>query len=579
MKHKRDYTADRRLPYLCAIALLIAALSTGAAWLLLKLIALFTNLFYFQRLSFAASSPASHTLGWIAALLPVAGGLIVGLMARYGSEKIRGHGIPEAIEAILFGKSRMSPRVAVLKPLSSGIVIGSGGPFGAEGPIIMTGGSVGSLLGQWLHLTAAERKTLLVCGACAGMTAIFGTPLAAVLLAVELLLFELRPRSLLPVALACAVAGFLRPWVLEADVLFPLQVAAPAPMALLSCLAAGLASGSLAALLTLALYRIEDGFHRLPLHWMWWPALGGIAVGLGGLLQPRALGVGYDVIADLLNQHILVSAAVALLVVKAVIWLLALGSGTSGGVLAPLLMMGAGLGLVLAPWLPGGSPGLWPLVCMAAVLGSVLGAPLTAIVFAFGLTHASNALLPLIATTAVAYGVNVLWMKRSIMTEKIARRGLHVHREYGVDPLERMHVEDLMSAPQALDAALPAGAALAQCRAGTHVHRYYPVTHGRQLLGMLALRTLEAADPAQVCGLLLEPDRGHLLPHLSARTAAGMMARLGVARLPVVAGPERRQLVGMLSLSDLARASAAHAEEESVREKLLGNPGLTAPHR
>ncbi|MFS2117774.1 chloride channel protein, partial [Herbaspirillum frisingense] len=198
------------------------------------------------------------------------------------------------------------------------------------------------------------------------------------------------------------------------------------------------------------------------------------------------------------------------LVVKAVIWLLALGSGTSGGVLAPLLMMGAGLGLVLAPWLPGGSPGLWPLVCMAGVLGSVLGAPLTAIVFAFGLTHASNALLPLIATTAVAYGVNVLWMKRSIMTEKIARRGLHVHREYGVDPLERVHVEDLMSAPQTLDASLPADAALAQCRAGTHVHRYYPVTHGRQLLGMLALRTLEAADPAQVCGLLLEPDRGYL---------------------------------------------------------------------
>jgi len=571
MKHKRDYTADRRLPLLCAIAAAIGVLSTGAAWLLLKLIALFTNLFYFQRLSFEAISPAAHTLGLMAALLPVIGGLIVGLMARYGSDKIRGHGIPEAIEAILFGKSRMSPKVALLKPLSSGIVIGSGGPFGAEGPIIMTGGSLGSLLAQWLHLTAAERKTLLVAGACAGMTAIFGTPLAALLLAVELLLFELRPRSLLPVALACAIAGFLRPWLIEGGVLFPLEVAPVAPIALLSCLAAGLASGVLAALLTLALYRIEDGFHRLPLHWMWWPALGGIAVGLGGLLQPRALGVGYDVIADLLNQHMLVSAALALLLVKAVIWLLALGSGTSGGVLAPLLMMGAGLGLVLAPWLPGGSPGLWPLVCMAGVLGSVLGAPLTAIVFAFGLTHAGNALLPLIATTAVAYGVNVLWMKRSIMTEKIARRGLHVHREYGVDPLERVHVEDLMSAPQALEAALPAGEALARCRAAERVHRYYPVTaHGR-LLGMVALSRLQAADPAAGCGTLMQADAGYLLPHLSARAAAGAMARQGVARLPVVNGPERRQLVGVLSFSDLARASASHAEEESVREKLLGS--------
>ena len=571
MKHKRDYTADQRLPYLCAIALPIGALSTGAAWLLLKLIALFTNLFYFQRLSFAASSPATHTLGWIAALLPVAGGLIVGLMARYGSEKIRGHGIPEAIEAILFGKSRMSARVALLKPLSSGIVIGSGGPFGAEGPIIMTGGSLGSLLAQWLHVTAAERKTLLVAGACAGMTAIFGTPLAAVLLAVELLLFELKPRSLLPVALACAVAGFLRPWLVDAGPLFPLQVAAPEPVALFSCLAAGLASGILAALLTLALYRIEDGFHRLPLHWMWWPALGGIAVGLGGLLQPRALGVGYDVIGDLLHQHMLLSAALALLAVKAVIWLLALGSGTSGGVLAPLLMMGAGLGLLLSPWLPGGSPGLWPLVCMAGVLGSVLGAPLTAIVFAFGLTHADQALLPLIATTAVAYGVNVLLMKRSIMTEKIARRGLHVHREYGVDPLERLHVDELMTAtPQALEADMRADAALALCRAGGHTHRYYPVVRQRHLVGMLALRGLESASPDLPCAALAERPSDYLLPHMSARTAAGLMARLGVARLPVVAGPERRHLVGVLSLSDLARASVPHAEEESVREKLLG---------
>jgi H+/Cl- antiporter ClcA len=251
---------------------------------------------------------------------------------------------------------------------------------------------------------------------------------------VELLLFELRPRSLLPVAGACAIAGFVRPWPIEGGVLFPLDAAPVAPVALLSCLAAGLASGVLAAADAGALSH-RGWVHRLPLHWMWWPALGGIAVGPAGC-GSRVLGVGYDVIADLLNQHMLVSAALALLLVKAVIWLLALGSGTSGGVLAPLLMMGAGLGLVLAV-AAGRLAGTVAAGLHGRSAGQRAGAPLTAIVFAFGLTHAGNALLPLIATTSVAYGVNVLWMKRSIMTEKIARRGLHVHREYGVDPLER----------------------------------------------------------------------------------------------------------------------------------------------
>lgn len=575
MKYKRDYTVNSRLLLISAIALIVGAASTGAAWVLLKLIAFFTNLFYFQVISFASSSPATHKLGWLAIGLPILGGLIVGLMARYGSEKIRGHGIPEAIEAILFGKSRMSVRVAVLKPLSSGIVIGSGGPFGAEGPIIMTGGSIGSLLAQCLHLTAAERKALLVSGACAGMTAIFGTPVAAVLLAVELLLFELKPRSLIPVTLACAAAGFLRPLGFDAGPLFPMQLATPGTMVLFDCLAAGLASGLLAATLTLALYRVEDWFHHLPLHWMWWPALGGVVVGIGGYLQPRALGVGYDVIADLLHNHLAISAALLLLLVKAVIWLFALGSGTSGGVLAPLLMIGAGLGLSLSPWLPHAGPGLWALVCMAGVLGSVLGAPLTAIVFAFGLTHASEALLPLMMTTAVAYGVNVLLMKRSIMTEKIARRGLHVHREYGVDPLERQHVEDLMtSKPQALEAGLSAAQALAYCHQSVAPHRYYPVIENGRLLGMLALVSLEQSEPEMRCRDLLEYDASlpshYLLPQMNARASAGLMARLQVGRLPVVADGKQMRLVGVVSLSDLARASLAHAEEESVREKILG---------
>ncbi|SOY56865.1 Cl-channel, voltage gated [Cupriavidus taiwanensis] len=573
---KRDYAVNRRLLLLSVIALGIGALSTVAADVLVNLIRFFTNLFFYQTLSLAERSPAHHALGaWVIAV-PLVGGLIVGLMARYGSDKIRGHGIPEAIEAVLFGKSKMSPRVAVLKPLSSGIVIGSGGPFGAEGPIIMTGGSLASLLAQYLHLTAGERKALLVAGACAGMTAIFGTPVAAVLLAVELLLFELRPRSLLPVALACAVAGFLRPLLFEAGPLFPLQTAAAGTPALLSCVLAGLLCGVLGAGLTLALYRTEDAFSRLPLHWMWWPALGGLVVGIGGYFEPRALGVGYDVIGDLLNNRIAIEIALALLAVKAVIWIAALGSGTSGGVLAPLLMLGAGLGVVLAPWLPGGSPQLWALVCMAGVLGSVLGAPLTAIVFAFGLTHDTQALLPLLLTTAVAYGFSVLAMKRSIMTEKIARRGLHIYREYSVDPLERAHVDELMTREVvAIDADLPVAEAMARYFGEHAAHRAYPVVSGGRVLGMLeraAIRGLAAGEmpPGLRCRDLLGAPAHVLLPGQTARAAAGSMAALSVARLPVVESVETMRLAGIVSLRDLLRPSGSVFHEESRRERLRG---------
>ncbi|SOZ15352.1 Cl-channel, voltage gated [Cupriavidus taiwanensis] len=573
---KRDYAVNRRLLLLSVIALGIGALSTVAADVLVNLIRFFTNLFFYQTLSLAERSPAGHALGaWVIAV-PVVGGLVVGLMARYGSDKIRGHGIPEAIEAVLFGKSRMSPRVAVLKPLSSGIVIGSGGPFGAEGPIIMTGGSLASLLAQYLHLTAGERKALLVAGACAGMTAIFGTPVAAVLLAVELLLFELRPRSLLPVALACAVAGFLRPLLFEAGPLFPLQTAAAGTPALLSCVLAGLLCGVLGAGLTLALYRTEDAFARLPLHWMWWPALGGLVVGIGGYFEPRALGVGYDVIGDLLNNRIAIEIALALLAVKAVIWIAALGSGTSGGVLAPLLMLGAGLGVVLAPWLPGGSPQLWALVCMAGVLGSVLGAPLTAIVFAFGLTHDTEALLPLLLTTAVAYGFSVLAMKRSIMTEKIARRGLHIYREYSVDPLERAHVDELMTREVvAIDADLPVAEAMVRYFGEHAAHRAYPVVADGRVLGMLeraAIRGLAAGEvpPGLRCRDLLGAPAHVLLPGQSARAAAGSMAALSVARLPVVESVDTMRLAGIVSLRDLLRPSGNVFHEESRRERLRG---------
>ncbi|NVD70017.1 chloride channel protein [Duganella sp. BJB1802] len=564
--NRRDFDGNARLVLIAAIAAVVGALSTLTADLLLHAISFFTNLFFFQRLSTEAASPAAHTLGaWVIAV-PVLGGLVIGLIARYGSEQIRGHGIPEAIEAILFKKSSMSPKVAVLKPLASGIAIGSGGPFGAEGPIIMTGGAVGSLIAQHFHLSGAERKALLVAGAVAGMTAIFGTPIAALLLALELLLFELRPRSLAPVAVACAVAGFLRPLLLDSGPLFPLRTEALPPSALLSCLVAGVLCGALAWLLSTALYRVEDGFHKLPLHWMWWPALGGLAVGIGGYLQPRALGVGYDVIGDLLNNHLAAGAIAALLLVKAVIWLLALGSGTSGGVLAPLLMLGAGLGALLGPWLPGHATAVWPLVFMAATLGGMMRAPVMAVVFAFELTHDVNAVLPVLAASTVAYAFTVITMHRSILTEKIARRGHHIYREYGIDPMERHSVAEVMTAtPDSIDAQRPIAEVLASHFGTAQRHRAFPVTRDGALLGMLDRAALdgERAAGAVTVGELF----GVNVPifALANETCRALATRLAVhqlERLPVVGDAHTRRLIGIVSRSDLIKpALSLHAEE------------------
>ncbi|HEM7892303.1 MULTISPECIES: chloride channel protein [Burkholderia] len=573
--HKRDFSTNERLPGIALLAAGIGLLGTLAAFVLLSLIHLFTNLFFFQQFSFVDRSPANNTLGAWVIVVPVIGGLIVGLMARFGSEKIRGHGIPEAIEAILFGKSRMSPKVAILKPLSSGVVIGSGGPFGAEGPIIMTGGALGSLIAQCVHVTAAERKTLLVAGAAAGMTAVFGTPVAAVLLAVELLLFEWRPRSFLPVALACAVAGFARAVFFGVDPLFPLTTAAPTPVALLSCIVAGLLSGLLACGLSAALYRVEDTFAKLPVHWMWWPALGAIVIGIGGWLEPRALGVGYDVIGDLLHQHIALKIALALLLVKAVMWVIALGSGTSGGVLAPLLMLGAGLGTVLSPMLPGGDQTLWPLVCMAATLGATLGAPLTAIVFAFGLTHDANALLPLLAATLVAHGFATIVMKRSIMTEKIARRGYHIYREYGVDPLERHDIGEVMTSADllvAIDGASTLDAVESRYFGAKQTHRAYPVVQNGRLLGLVDRATLDAQRAQAAPDTPISHAFANRAPavaqaHESCRVVASRLAMLGLERLPVVADEQSMRITGIVSRSDLIKPALQHFDDEQKRER------------
>ncbi len=443
-----DFTADRRILTLTGMAALIGVISAFVALALLRLIGFFTHLFYYHAIDSRLVSPADNRLGVWALLVPIVGGLIVGLMARYGSERIRGHGIPEALEAILIGQSRMSARVAVLKPLSSAISIGTGGPFGAEGPIIMTGGALGSLFGQAFHLSPAERKTLLVAGAAGGMAAVFGTPLAATLLAVELLLFEWKPRSFIPVACAAAVAGALRVPLLGAGPLFPVPPhAALTADGLVIALALGIAAGFGSGLLTWLVYACEDLFRKVPIHWMWWPLLGGAVIGLGGLLYPRALGVGYDTIHDLLTGQLVGVALVGLMVTKAVIWAVALGSGTSGGVLAPLLIMGGALGALEAHWIPSGDPGLWAALSMGAMMGGTMRSPFTAVAFMVELTHDVNVLPGLLVACVAADAVTVLLMKRSILTEKVARRGYHVTREYIANPLHLLRVQDVMEPP------------------------------------------------------------------------------------------------------------------------------------
>jgi CIC family chloride channel protein len=449
-----DFVVDRRMLLMATLAAPIGALAAAAAWCLLRLIGLVTNLVFYQRWAVDLIAPGAHHHPWWLVLgAPVAGGLVVGVMARLGSEKIRGHGMPEAIEAILTKGSRVEPKVAVLKPISAAISIGTGGPFGAEGPIIMTGGALGSILAQHLHLTADERKILLVSGAAGGMAATFNSPLASILLAVELLLFEWRPRSTVPVTAAVAVATIARSFILGSDPVFPVtQHVTQIPWNIdLLAFVIGVCGAAIAIVATRLVYASEDAFSRLPFHWMWWPAIGGLVIGIGGLIQPRALGVGYDVIGALLTGHATLSLIVGILIVKTAIWSFSLGSGTSGGVLAPLFMIGGALGALVGHWFPVVFPGFWALLGLAAVVGAAMRAPLTGIVFTLELTHAWPALFPLIIASFAAYAASVLILDRSVLTEKIARRGLHLTCDYTTDPLEAFFVEEVMHPEPPLD--------------------------------------------------------------------------------------------------------------------------------
>lgn len=571
-----DFTRDKRILLLSLLAVVVGVVSAVVAKALVWLIAVFTNLTFYQRFSSDFVSPTNHHLGFFVIFAPVAGGLIIGLMARYGSEKIRGHGIPEALEAILFGRSRMDVKVAVLKPLSSAISIGSGGPFGAEGPIIMTGGALGSIFAQLFHLSAAERKTLLVAGAAGGMSAIFNAPVAAVLLAVELLLFEWRPRSFIPVAIASAVAAMMRVPLLGAGAIFPVTTHAPlGAEGLMIAFAVGIAAGLASGVLTALVYFFEDLFGRLPIHWMWWPAIGGLFVGIGGWFDPRVLGVGYDTIHALLKGELVGAVVIGLLIGKAVVWSISLGSGTSGGVLAPLLIIGGALGAIEGRFISLGDPGLWAMISMAAMMGGTMRSPLTAMIFTLELTHDLNLLPALLVSCIAAHALTVLWLRRSILTEKVARRGFHVTREYSVDPLAVLRVGEVMdrnppSVPgnmkvSELSDLIANGHPELSHRQGTLI-----VDDEGKLAGIITrgdlLRAIEKSPDGST---VLDAGSRHLIVTYADEVlhdAVTTMVHHDIGRLPVVRRDNPQKIVGYLGRASIMTARLRRHEEEHHRE-------------
>ncbi len=593
------------------IVMLAVALGIAAGFIaefLRRLIALVTNIAFFGRMSVGEASPAEAVphLGWWVVAIPVIGGVIVGFMAKYGSRGIRGHGIPEAMEQVLTNESRVPARITWLKPLSAAVAIGTGGPFGAEGPIIATGGALGSLIGQVLSTTSMERKTLLAAGAAAGMAATFGSPVSAVLLAMELLLFEFRPRSLIPVALAAAAATGVRFAIVGGDPVFKMAtIGLPTAGALVAYLIVGAIIGLISTLVTKAVYWVEDGFEHFGrgIHWMWWPAIGAVAVGVIGYFVPLTLGVGYSNITRMLNGGAApggggVGAATwtigfigILVAAKFLSWAIALGSGTSGGTLAPLFTIGGGLGLLLGVAANALVPGagidvhVAALVGMAAIFAGASRAMLASIVFAFETTLQPMGLLPLLGGCTMSYLVSCVLMRNTIMTEKIVRRGVRVPVEYASDFLDQVLVKEVATAKVV---ALPAEKTPEEVRTflmsadiGAS-HQGFPIVDARgSLMGVLTRRDLLQNATEGKAGLTLEKllRRPPVVVYedCSLREAADHMVRHDVGRLPVMsrgkAGASAGRLVGIITRSDLLKAHRRRIKDSQERAE----PTVTIP--
>ena len=579
----RDYTANSRILYTSSLAAVLGAVSAVLAWMLLEMISLCTNLFYFQRWSFIERDPWQAGKHWWLVLMPVLGGLIVGLIARYLSPRVRGHGMPEAVETIVFNGGRVQPRVAILKPVATAISIGSGGPFGAEGPVIITGGAVGSVLGQLLPMTGSERTVLMVAGASAGMAATFNCPMSATLLAVEILLFEWKPRSLVPVAIACVTAGAVRRLLLGPDsVLQMVPTGAPVyHTAMLGALVLGIIAAFMAAGLSKAVHFFESMFERLPIHWMWWPAIGGVVVGLCGYIFPESLGVGYSVIQQLISGDAGWKLLAGILIIKSLSWSFSLGSNTAGGILAPLLMIGGSLGAALGHLMPIMTTGAWVLVGMCAVLSAAIGAPLTSAMLALELTHNGGLMLPVLLSCVAAYAVSVLVMPRSMLTENLSRRGLHLSREFGADPLEAILVSQAMHTSVF---ALPEDATRKDAadwlrkmderggEAWSHWQRIFPLVDSEgRMTGTLTRAQMIAAARKEDLSMPLAVDANRnpatVSPVTTLRACAMLMAESKLTSYPVVSADGK--LLGVMTINDLLMGRSEEAHRESDRERVL----------
>lgn len=575
--------AKFRLFRLSLLAAVIGLFAGIVAFVLVSLIGLISNLIFYQRVGTEIPDLTHHTLGPLVIVVPVVGGLLIGLMARYGTPKIRGHGIPEAMEAVLTNRSRIAPIVAIFKPISAAIAIGTGGPFGAEGPIIQTGGALGSLFGQVIHVTAAERKVLLACGAAAGMAATFSTPIAAVILAIELLLFEFKARSFIPLVIASSLATTVHLSLMGRGPMFnvaPLDFGIP--FGLPFYIALGVICGLFAVGFSKALYWVEDLFERVPIHWMWWPALGGLGLGIIGYFYPVVLGVGYETISGILNNQLALPALLSVMIFKTAVLYLTLGSGTSGGLLAPTFMIGAALGAVFAfamnAIFPSANldPGAYALVGMAAVFAAASRATFAFIIFAFEITRDYNAVLPLMLVCVIADLIAQRLMTNSIMTEKLARRGLRIPQEYEIDVMQQVNVAEVMDPnPPAVPSTMmldELAYRIAQSdkdvirRQGTLI-----VDEAGALIGIITrgdvLRAVERPDHADLT--VLEAGSTDLLvtyPDELIFDAVSKMLQNDIGRLPVVDRKSPSKAVGYLGREAILKARLKRLEEEHVRE-------------
>ena len=575
---------DRRVLLVCLLSVVLGIAAAFVAQLLLGLITLITNLAFFGELSLNVRPPAEAVpeLGlWVIAI-PIIGALVIGLMARFGSSAIRGHGIPEAMEQILTNESRIPARVTFLKPVSSAISIGTGGPFGAEGPIIATGAALGSVVGQFIQISVAERKTLLAAGAAAGMAATFGSPVSAVLLAIELLLFEFRPRSIIPVALAASAATGIRMMFEGMEPVFEMtELQQPPGTALATYICLGGVMGLISVLVTKAVYAIEDGFERLPVHWMWWPAIGAVVVGVVGYFAPHTLGVGYYNISAVLSDELTVSAILFLCAMKFLSWSVSLGSGTSGGTLAPLFTIGGGLGAAmgmgLAYFLPalGVDARIAGLVGMAAIFSGASRAMLASAVFAFETTLQPFGLLPLLGGCAAAYLVSSILMRNSIMTEKIARRGVRTPEEYVADSLDQVLVHEIASSPVVSirnDETIGSVRDRLSADATQTSHQGFPVVDSQgTLVGLVTRRNLDEpllSNDHKVLDAIRGPVR-YVYDDSTVRQAADHMVNHSIGRLPVVTRQRPHRLIGIITRSDVLSVFQRRLRESELQRPTI----------